>query len=171
MFSKANQHPDDHKKDLGEKLNTQAELLYEIFTTSPNIKLIFNGTTLEYANEKMLQFFGIASVEEFVQKYQCISTFFLKENDYLFKEMPEGQDWFHYLLEHPQEQIKVILLKDNQRYIFAIDARELFSGTQKSYIVDLEDITTIEEMRQRYSFAINGADVGLWDWNLLTNEV
>lgn len=45
------------------------------------------------------------------------------------------------------------------------------SGKFSGYVLILNDITELESARERFDLAINGTKDGLWDWDLVTNEI
>lgn len=45
------------------------------------------------------------------------------------------------------------------------------SGKFSGYVLILNDITELESGRERFDLAINGTKDGLWDWDLVTNEI
>ncbi|MBV5321124.1 MAG: PAS domain-containing protein [Sulfuricurvum sp.] len=62
---------------------------------------------------------------------------------------------------------------DGTRRIYDVSIRPLDDVSEKfsGYVMILNDITALESARERFDLAINGSRDGLWDWNLITNEI
>lgn len=62
---------------------------------------------------------------------------------------------------------------DGSRRIYDASIRPLddVSGKFSGYVMILNDITELKSALERFDLAINGTRDGLWDWNLITNEI
>lgn len=62
---------------------------------------------------------------------------------------------------------------DGGRTINDVSIRPLddVSGKFSGYVLILNDITELECARERFDLAISGSRDGLWDWNLVSNEI
>jgi PAS domain S-box-containing protein len=62
---------------------------------------------------------------------------------------------------------------DGGRTINDVSIRPLddVSGKFSGYVMILNDITELESARERLDLAISGSRDGLWDWNLVNNEI
>ena len=153
------------------ELKFKKKYLKYIFDSSPNLKFVTDGKNIEDANQTMLDFFSYDSVEEFNKEHGCISDFFVDEEGYLQTYM-NGIWWIDYMLKTVDfKDNKVVIYNKNIRYVFSIKLREYSYKDKIKYIFDFSDITEYENIKQRYEYAINGASVGLWDWDMVNNSV
>ncbi len=130
---------------------------------------IFKGEIFT-ANRGFLEFMEYKSLDSFKQQYKSIGELFVKRTGYLDRII-DGKDWFKYVVENPNQMHKVIFQKDSQEYIFSVIVSKVTINNDRRYLVTFSDITEIETIKNRYEFAINGAQDGIWDWNLQTNEL
>lgn len=139
--------------------------------TSPNIVVITDGKKMLYSNKTSIDFLEYPSLEALMQEHDCICDFF--ENyapDAILKQMGE-LNWIEYLIEHPQEDNHIYMSKNGHIHIFRIHVSEIVFHEKAVYSVILNDITELEAQKERYKEAIEGSQIGLWDWNLKTNEI
>lgn len=146
-------------------------ILQNIFDTTPNIMITTDGFGLQRANVAMLDFFGYKSIEEFKEKHEGVCDFFVHEKSSVFSAM-KGNEWLKYILFHPYETHKVSMSKGKKKHYFMVNANRLYKNSASTdALVVFSDITAIEEIQERYEYAINGTQDGIWDWNLETGEI
>ena len=112
----------------------------DILNSQKNLIFIRKNGEIKEANKSFLEFFNCNSLDEFKNKFKCVCDFFKKEEGYLY-----GEDWLDKLLKNPQSQYKVKILKDNQEYIFKIEAVKLKNKT----IITLTDITNLIVQKEK----------------------
>jgi len=123
------------------------------------------------ANKRFFEFTGFSSLSEFKKEYGCICDLFIPRSGYLSKEIA-GANWLEYIQSHQQETHKVIMLKDSKEKVFKVTTSLIATHQDgKVYVSTFVDITEIEEIRSRLTYAINGTTDGIWDWNIITDEV
>ena len=142
--------------------------LQSIFDVTPNIMMTSDGTEVDKANKAMLNFFGAKTLEEFKSKNVCICDFFLSGADFVMPQMG-NLTWLEYILENKNKIHKVCMMKDAKKYQFIMSV-DLLDGNN-SYLISFVDVTEIQELSQRFEYAANGTGDGLWDWNLVTQEI
>ena len=138
---------------------------------TPNIIIITDGIKTLYANKSCVDFLEYTSFEAFVAEHDCICDFF--ENyapDAILKQMGE-LNWFEYVLKHAKEKNCVYMSKNGKMHIFRLNVSEILFHEKQIYSAILNDITELEAQKESYEQAIEGAQIGLWDWNLETDEL
>ncbi|MCD6433351.1 MAG: PAS domain S-box protein, partial [Sulfurimonas sp.] len=157
-------------KLIEEKLKFSQEYFQSIFDVTPNIMITTNGEEIERVNSAMLDFFGFKTVDDFKSKYSCICDFFIEGDDWVQPDM-DGTRWLDYILKNQDKLHKVSMLKDKKQYHFIVWAKLLKVDKEHRSVVVFTDISELEKISERLEFATNGTNDGLWDWDLLTNEV
>lgn len=151
------------------ELKDAKTMYHDLFDITPNIMATTNGLNIVNANRAMLDFFGYDSLEDFLNEHECICDFFEEENECLGKEV-DDMNWFEYVEKNPDKIHKVSMSKDGNKHIFVVKSKKLHD-TDNTYLIVFSDITDIELSRERYTFALNATNDGLWDLNLLNNEL
>ena len=123
-------------KDLF-KFNTYAR---EILNSRKNIIIVVKNNETKEVNQAFLDFFGFKSLREFKKHHKCICELFEKEEGFLF-----GKDWIKELLNNPDKQYKVKIIKDNKEYIFKVEATKV----KDKVIITLTDITELLEKQEK----------------------
>ncbi len=144
--------------------------LQTIFDFTPNILITTDGREINSANPAMLEFFNYKDIQTFKQEHDCVCDFFLGDKECLHAVM-DGKHWLEYIHEHTQDIHKVCMLKEGKRHRFLVWAKPLDLDQHKRSVVNFMDVTELEEIRERYEFALNGSKDGLWDWDLINNSI
>lgn len=152
------------------KIQENERYLKAVENGSTNLIVSSHDQEIFTVNKSFLQFTAFQSLDDFKKKHNCICDFFIPREGYLQKNI-DGKYWLDYVLENPKKVHRVIMEKEGEKYIFSVTSAKLEIENTIRYVTTFVDITEIDEIKDRYEFAINGARDGIWDWNLLTDEV
>lgn len=144
--------------------------LQAVEDSSQNFIITAIGDKIERVNKSFLNFTGYQNLSDFYLEHSCISELFIKKEGYLSNKI-NGEHWFSYVTNRPNILHKAILKKDNTEYIFIVETNEINIDEKQRSITSLINITEFENLQTRFKLAINGTKDGLWDWDLVTNQV
>lgn len=106
--------------------------------------MVSNGMKLIFANKTMLDFFNVQTIEEFFDKHQHISNFFIEEKgkDFLSAKM-DGEHWISYLnREQNLKDIQVLMKnKDGEVRCFKPHSKDVKIDVQNLNIIIFNDVT------------------------------
>ncbi|WP_130536687.1 sensor domain-containing diguanylate cyclase [Thiomicrorhabdus indica] len=112
----------------------------QIFNSASDILFVTDGETVFEANNHFFGFFkDIRTLDEFNRSHRSIYTQFVPEPDVLHFEK-EGQFWLDYIENHPDEQHKVKIMKDDSECYFSVRAVRI-NQKEPLYVVALQDIS------------------------------
>jgi len=159
----------EYERKLNELQDTR-NMYQDLFDTTPNIMATIYDLTIVNANRAMLDFLDYNSLDDFLSEHKCICDFFEEENECLGEKV-DGMNWFEYVEKNPDKLHKVSMYKNGNKHFFVVRSKKLSYGTNNAFLIVLSDITELELSRERYTFALNATNDGLWDLNLLNNEL
>lgn len=158
------------EKELERKKN-EIQLILDF---QDNIVIISDGVTTRTCNKSFLDFFGVASLEEFQQTNQCICDFFIKEHGFVYDD--EKSNWLKYLAENKdrEHRVKMYCRRTQSNKIFITKLNES-PNNDGLFIVSFTDITEFENQKERLEFiAHNDMLTGIFNrlkfTSLLDNE-
>ncbi|MEA3554609.1 MAG: PAS domain-containing protein [Campylobacterota bacterium] len=169
FLNKLGDEVDTFYKDSIEKIEFNKKYLKAVEDNSSNIIVSSLAKKLFSANERFFEFSGFDSVESFNKKYKCICDLFINRDGYLSKEI-DGVYWIEYIYSNPKKIHKAIMLRDGEEHIFKVTSSPLNIDKHNRCVATFVDITSMEELKDRYEIAINGSNDGLWDLDILTNK-
>jgi diguanylate cyclase (GGDEF)-like protein len=165
------------KKRTQEILSTKT-LLQEVIDTDLSFLMVAHDKEIILANKTMLAFFECSSLDSFLQKYKDISKFFqTKEAEDLLTSHIDGQHWIEYLLDTDNyENIKIMMIKDNEKRYFRPHVKTLEKEDQILNIIIFDEITKeLEKTKKLEEKASKDALTGLFNRgkfdDVLTKEI
>jgi len=152
------------------KLLESEKHLQLTFDAIPTVLIITDGHNVVRVNNAMLDFFKFDSLEAFKQKHKCVCEYFMEKDGFL-KSSVENTDWLTYMKSHPNKTHKVAIRKENKIFYFLLETQDFIYNNQTFELVSFTDITELEILHDRLSIAVNGANDGIWDWNVEEGSV
>ena len=134
----------DVTDSIRQKQELEFKELYRrtIFNTEPDLLVTTYGDKIDDGNLAMLEFTGYSSVDAFKKDHDCICDLFEKENGYLYKEM-DSINWLEYVYLNPDIYHKVLIQKNDKKYIFHLYAKKLQLDELNRSLVIFNDITDL----------------------------
>ncbi len=121
-----------------------------LFDSNPDIVIVTNGENIQNANKSFFEFFKeFNSLEDFKQKYNCIDDLFEKveKYGYVYQNI-ENQNWIKYILNSKKENYKAIIKREDVEFVFMLSIKQIEVLDGIEYIVNLTDITNIENYKK-----------------------
>ena len=131
-----------------------------ILDSQSNLVLLVDREEPILANRAFLEFFGVASIDEFQQKYRSIDTLFKKQKGYFYIDEQSSGSWMKRLKDMPLQERKVMIESNGNTLIFEIEISE-YEGQKDLFVLTFDDITLImhkqNELSQRvYQDSLTG---------------
>jgi serine phosphatase RsbU (regulator of sigma subunit)/ABC-type amino acid transport substrate-binding protein/signal transduction histidine kinase len=111
-------------------------------------------------NRAFLQFYDVTHLSEFIEQYHCLSDTFDRtvSTGHLHPSM-EGVHWSEYVINHPNTQHRVQIMRQGVTSIFSVSVAELpvfgeHSDAVKSAV--FTDITELEQQKKQTEAVISG---------------
>jgi PAS domain S-box-containing protein len=165
------------------KRDEASHFLYDAFNQSPFSTWVGDEAgTVIWQNEACRQLFGIKNDEDIIGKYNLFDDEVLKEKGHLeeiAKVFSEGKV-VSFTIDYDSAKIDKFDISAKPRLILkgTLFPIKDSCGKVTNVVVQHENITDRRKARQdlkrseeRFSLAMRGANDGLWDWNLESDEV
>lgn len=123
------------------------ELFYEILDLETNTILFFTKDEGWIgANKAFFSRFDFTNIADFRQKHESIRELFIEESEEVFTEYDKS--WLDYIRIHKENGYRVVLKDKNDNDIpCRVKARKIRQGGKDLYVLELEDISELEEAR------------------------
>ncbi len=129
------------------------DTIQNIIDTIPTILIITNIKEIKKCNKAFLDFFNIASLEEFTNKYACICDLFINgDNLFYLEKNSEDISWVELLKKEDEDKRLVSILNKNSiAKTFKVSFTEL-KNKEKEFLVSLTDITDIIKEKDMFEY-------------------
>ncbi len=123
------------------------ELFYEILDLETNAILFFTKDEGWIgANKAFFNRFDFDNIADFRAKHESIRELFVEESEEVFTEYDKS--WLDYIRIHKEEGYRVVLKdKDENDIPCRVKARKIRQAGKDLYVLELEDISELEEAR------------------------
>jgi diguanylate cyclase (GGDEF)-like protein len=132
-----------YKDKLIKKYNDTLKLILDYVDS---IILVSDGKQILEANSSFFDFVNYETLDEFKKEYNCICQKFIVEENFL-KPQYSDKIWIDVALENENAKAKM-LDKNGLERIFLVKPTPLSSGSDTTYVVNMTDITELEEERE-----------------------
>lgn len=155
---------------LDRRKSNSKHYLNMLMDASPNLIVISDGYTTHSVNQTMLSFLGLSSLEDFLERHGSISTLFEPHDPEALLPSTHDKTWIDTLLSSTHKPFAYIK-KGDKLYTFKVHVGTLEIEGNLFYAAILNDITELEMQKERYAQAIEGGEIGIWDWDLEKNTI
>ncbi len=147
------------RRKVEAELDSSRRFLTTVMDSQPNLVLTTTGTEIVSTNRTMLDFYGVADLDEFQTRNACICDTFVagKTDEYLNKWMGDLL-WVEHILAHPEQQHWAKILKDGEPHVFAVTATPIEIQGQDLVTVVFSDISKLLRMGRELAAAKETAE-------------
>lgn len=118
--------------------------LTDIFNYQNNLLMMLNHTDPIVVNRQFLDFFGVKTLDEFIEKYQGIGELLLEHQGFLYPTAESG--WFEIALENPGKLFHTKVLNHHKEARHLIMKLRLIPEKKDLIILSFDDITDLNLM-------------------------
>lgn len=155
---------------LDRRKSNSEHYLNMLMDASPNFIVITDGYITLTINKTFLSFLGLSSFEAFLEQYGSIATLFEPHTPQALLPSKNDKTWIDTLLSSSHKPLAYIK-KEDKLYTFKVHVGTLKIDKKLFYAVILNDVTELEMQKERYAQAIEGGEIGIWDWDLEKNTI
>ena len=141
------QHDITKQKQQKELLEEKNLYIQSILNAQSGMVFVNDSTKIIFANQALYDFFGVRTLEEFLQKHSCVCHYFLEHDTYFHLGLvQENENWVDKVNQLPQNRQIVCLKGQNQKlHYFKISTQEILN---KKHVITLNSITDEIEKQQ-----------------------
>jgi len=134
--------------NVNKELQNKEIKIQTILDSQPNIIVLSDGEEIVDANIALIEFFDdYKTIDEFNNSHHCICDFFILPKgdayrDYILDKDYDGERWYKYILNNPNDGHRAAMMKDDKVHHFLITAQtKEFENNEQLIIASLVDIT------------------------------
>lgn len=133
--------------DIKKKQNTQIfnTHLKNIFNYQSSIVLLMEGSEPVFANQMFLDYFNVADIEDFLQKYHNLGKLFLEHDSFLY-DMPD-RNWFDAVSKNPQKLFNIKIKDKDENFKHFILKYQKIPDEESYGILSFDDITELNLLK------------------------
>lgn len=124
------------------KNEEQQAFLNLLINSQSHMIILADGHKLKYANQAVLEFFGVETLRKMQELHKCICDSFI-ENDFSFhlKKMKKGEKWMEAIQELPVEKriVSLYSYKEAKEKTFKVNVENY--DNRKMYLITFIDIS------------------------------
>jgi len=158
-MTKSIQYREEEYETLLGLTKKSEEYMKDVLSSQSSMIIINDMTKIIDVNDSFLEFFNeFKSLKEFQKKHHCVCDYFVKEEGFIYTF--EDKNWVKYVLENPDILHKVKILKNNEHYIYTIQAKK--SEKFDRIIITMIDITELEKsnnLLEQYKKAVDAGTI------------
>ena len=128
--------------DKEHALTKQKRYLQKLLDLQKSMILVVGKEEVHLCNQSLLDFFNKKSLKALKDNSFCICDAFVKRKHFL--QPDHNRNWIDTVINNPDTQHKVVMLKDNEEHYFDISVVP-FDEEKKHYLVTFTDITQLQE--------------------------
>lgn len=145
-------------KKSEQELQNKVEILFQekekqrfLLNNLTSIVIEMDGNELIDANDRLSEFFGYESFEDFKKEESCICHKFLEHPNYFHLGLvKKDENWVKVLYHLPQaKQVVIMSDKHNELHAFSVKLSHIF---QSSYIISFDDITDLIAQSKEFEY-------------------
>ncbi len=136
--------------NIKKELERQIVLTNEVSQLQDNCMIVLDiDDRLIFSNEKFLKFSDSKDIDEFIEKYTCISRLFVEDNNYFYPKELESKSWIEQLQEIDSSSRTVSMTSvqgDKKIFLTSVQHIEDTSHT----IITFTEVTTMEAEKKEF---------------------
>ncbi len=134
---------------LIEKIIFNEQQLQTIIDAQSNMIITRSHDELLKVNRAFLEFFNVDSLDAFKVQHGCISEFFEQdEQENYLGQMVDNVSWVTYVQRNPLHTHKVKITKNDEDYIFIVDAKLTTLHGIYRVVITFSDVSDMEHERR-----------------------
>jgi PAS domain S-box-containing protein len=159
------------RKRAEQALRDSEERYRQVVSTTTDAVMVFDAETREFieVNESCTTLYGYTR-DEFLEMKQDDITDELADSDTTIRQTVAGQ--LHRIpLRYHKKKDGTVFPVEISASAFVLDGRQVACGLVRDITDRKKAEMDLESMKKRLELALQSANIGVWDWDLVTDEV